>query len=171
MRRIVPVLLLFFCGLVGCQQKPSSEPTAQAPPAQPTPSASPVATASSASAPAKTPKAEPAPSAAKAPSQKPPDHPLQLADSPLGIVTFDHAKHKLECVTCHHASRPEKPATAAEQACRSCHTKPPHPGMKTVRQAAFHNPTATAGTCIDCHKKSGVETPTACKQCHVKGAA
>jgi len=88
----------------------------------------------------------------------------------MGVVTFDHAKHKLDCVTCHHASRPEKPASAAEQACRACHTKPPQPGMKTVRQAAFHNPSATAGTCIDCHKKSGGNAPTTCKQCHVKGA-
>jgi hypothetical protein len=93
-----------------------------------------------------------------------------LRDSPLGVVTFEHAKHKLECVTCHHASRPERAATAAQQACRTCHTKPVQPGMKTVRQAAFHNPTATAGTCIDCHKKSGGQAPTVCKQCHVKAS-
>ena len=94
-----------------------------------------------------------------------------MTDSPLGVVTFDHARHKLDCVTCHHPSKPEKAATKPQEACRTCHTKPPQPGMKTARQAAFHNATAKAGTCIDCHTKeaaAGKKAPTTCKQCHVK---
>ena len=105
---------------------------------------------------------------------KPPDKPIAMKDSALGVVTFDHAKHKVDCVTCHHASKPEKAATKPQEACRTCHTKPPTAPMKTGRQAAFHNATAKAGTCIDCHTKeaaAGKKAPTTCKQCHVKAAA
>jgi hypothetical protein len=45
------------------------------------------------------------------------------------------------------------------------------PPMKTKLQAAFHNPTATAGTCIDCHKAEtakGKVTPLKCLGCHKK---
>lgn len=172
MRRIA-LLLALLITLAGCQQeqKPAEQPAA-APSAAATPATT---TAASPSAPATTPP--PAPqgkpanvAATKAPTTPatPPAKPIVLADSPLGSVTFDHSKHKLECKTCHHESRPQKPATAAQQACRDCHTKPPQPGMTTVRQAAFHNPSATAGTCIDCHKQKGGNAPSTCKQCHVK---
>jgi nitrate/TMAO reductase-like tetraheme cytochrome c subunit len=43
--------------------------------------------------------------------------------------------------------------------------------MKTVTQAAFHNPAAKSGTCIDCHLKmnaEGKKAPTTCMQCHSK---
>lgn len=100
---------------------------------------------------------------------KPPAHPIVLTGSPMGGVRFEHAKHiAVACETCHHASREPKPGAAAQEACTTCHTKPPQPGMKTGKQAAFHNPTATAGTCIDCHKKSGGAAPTKCVQCHKK---
>jgi nitrate/TMAO reductase-like tetraheme cytochrome c subunit len=72
---------------------------------------------------------------------------------------------------CHHASRPEKPASSAQQACRVCHASAATPPMKTKLQAAFHNPTATAGICIDCHKTSnnkGLATPVKCLDCHKK---
>jgi hypothetical protein len=98
-----------------------------------------------------------------------------MKDAPNGAVTFDHPAHVkaagAKCVTCHHASRPEKPATAPQQACRNCHTKDATPPMKTKRQAAFHNPLAKAGTCIDCHAKlvaEGKTAPTKCTDCHKK---
>lgn len=98
----------------------------------------------------------------------PPAKPIVLTGSPMGGVKYDHSTHKFECSTCHHAPRQPKPGTAAQEACTSCHTKPAQAGMKTAKQAAFHNPTATAGTCIDCHKKSSGNAPTKCAQCHKK---
>ena len=99
-----------------------------------------------------------------------------LRGSPLGVVKFEHKLHQEraanKCATCHHTSRPEKPAKAAQQSCFDCHTKPPQPGMKTGRQGAFHNPAAQAGTCIDCHKMQnaqGMKAPTKCMDCHKKG--
>lgn len=172
MRRIV-FLLSVLIALTGCQQeqKPSEQPAASpSPAAAATPAATPAASPAAAS-PAPGQQGKPANVAetkAAPPPATPPAKPLVLADSPLGPVTFDHSKHKLDCKTCHHESRPQKPATAAQQACRDCHTKPAQPGMTTVRQAAFHNPSATAGTCIDCHKQKGGNAPTTCKQCHVK---
>ncbi len=99
---------------------------------------------------------------------------LILKGSPLGGVKFTHKVHSEtnaagKCETCHHPSKPEKPSTVAQQACRDCHTKPLPKGMKTTTQAAFHNPTAKAGTCIDCHIKSntaGKAAPVACIKCH-----
>jgi Class III cytochrome C family len=98
-----------------------------------------------------------------------------LRDSPLGVVKFEHKLHQEraanKCETCHHTSRPEKPAKAAQQSCFDCHTKPSQPGMRTGRQGAFHNPTAQAGTCIDCHKTQnaqGKKAPTKCIECHKK---
>jgi len=99
-----------------------------------------------------------------------------LKGSPLGAVKFPHKLHAEtyaggKCETCHHPSKPEKPATAAQQACRDCHTTPPAAGMKTKTQAAFHNPMAKSGTCIDCHlkeKAAGKNPPTTCGKCHSK---
>ena len=103
---------------------------------------------------------------------------FMLRDSPLGVVRFEHKLHQERtanrCETCHHASRPEKPAKAVQQSCFDCHTKPPQPGMKTGRQGAFHSPTAQSGTCIDCHKMQnaqGKKAPTKCMECHKKGNA
>jgi hypothetical protein len=98
-----------------------------------------------------------------------------LRGSPLGGVKFEHKLHSearsIKCETCHHPSRPEKPATALQQACSDCHTKVAISPMKTKLQAAFHNPTATAGTCIDCHKAvtaKGKTPPVKCSGCHKK---
>jgi len=98
-----------------------------------------------------------------------------LRGSPLGAVKFEHKLHSearsIKCETCHHASKPEKPATAMQQACSDCHTKVAISPMKTKLQAAFHNPTATAGTCIDCHKAvtaKGKVPPVKCLGCHKK---
>lgn len=113
---------------------------------------------------------------AQAADQAKPADVMILKGSPLGAVKFTHKVHAEtnaanKCDACHHASKPEKPATAAQQACRDCHTKPPSPGMKTATQAAFHNPMAKSGTCIDCHLKSnaaGKAAPVACAKCHSK---
>jgi len=98
-----------------------------------------------------------------------------LKGNPMGAVKFDHKAHMVraggKCETCHHASKPEKPLKAAQEACMDCHTRPPQAGMTTGLPGAFHNPTATAGTCIDCHKKvdaEGKNAPTKCMQCHQK---
>jgi hypothetical protein len=112
----------------------------------------------------------------KAPAPKAPDT-IVMKDAVLGSVTFTHKAHETrpgtKCETCHHASKPEKPETKANQACRDCHTKPPAAGMKTSRQAAFHNSTAQSGACIDCHKKElagGKKPPLKCAECHRKEA-
>ena len=112
----------------------------------------------------------PPPTAQATPKQKatPPAKPILLTGNPMGGVRFEHAKHSVACETCHHPSREPKPGSAPQQACTSCHTKPTQAGMNTGKQAAFHNPTATAGTWIDCHKKSGASAPTKCTQCHKK---
>jgi hypothetical protein len=98
-----------------------------------------------------------------------------LKGSPMGGVKFDHKAHEAradkKCETCHHASKPEKPASAPQQACFDCHTTPAKAPMKTNRQGAFHNPMAKAGTCIDCHlaeNAKGKKAPTKCMECHKK---
>lgn len=98
-----------------------------------------------------------------------------LKGSPMGGVKFEHKLHVQRaanrCQTCHHPSRPEKALKAPQEACMDCHTRPPQPGMKTGLPAAFHNPTAQAGTCIDCHKQqdaAGKKAPLKCMDCHKK---
>jgi hypothetical protein len=113
----------------------------------------------------------PQPAAPKAPDT------LLMRDAALGAVTFHHKLHDQraggKCATCHHASKAEKPETKPNQACRECHAKPPSAGMKTSRQAAFHNSTAQSGVCIDCHKRelaAGKKPPVKCAGCHQKEA-
>jgi len=98
-----------------------------------------------------------------------------LKGGPLGGVKLEHKLHAevrgIKCETCHHASKPQKPLAAPQQACGTCHTMPATPPMKTNRMMAFHNPTATAGTCIDCHKAEnakGKGLPVKCVDCHKK---
>jgi Class III cytochrome C family len=93
--------------------------------------------------------------------------------APNGAVTFDHAAHSkvAKCTDCHHPSKPEKPLKGNFEKCGDCHTKTATPPVTTKLQAAFHNPTATAGTCIDCHKKeaaAGKKAPVKCADCHKK---
>lgn len=103
-----------------------------------------------------------------------PQRPIVMKDAAIGVVTFDHEKHikaGAHCEDCHHPSKPQRTATRAQQACRDCHTKPTLAGMKTGRQAAFHNPMAKAGTCVDCHVKqaaAGKAMPSKCADCHKK---
>lgn len=100
---------------------------------------------------------------------------VMLTGSPLGGVRLQHKAHVERaggtCTACHHASRPQKPASAPQQVCSECHTKAATAPMKTKYQAAFHNPTAQAGTCIDCHKvenAKGKKAPLKCTECHKK---
>jgi len=94
----------------------------------------------------------------------------------MGAVKFPHAAHVQRvgadgCTQCHHASRPEKPAGRAYQKCQDCHTTVATAPMKTKAQAAFHDPMAKKGTCIDCHVKqnaAGKKAPVTCLTCHKK---
>ena len=101
-----------------------------------------------------------------------------LLKASLGTVHFQHRIHsetrKIACETCHHANRPEKPGTAPQEACSTCHMLTAKSPMRTKLQAAFHNPTASAGTCIDCHKAQnakGKAAPVKCLECHKKETA
>lgn len=112
---------------------------------------------------------------ALAEEKKTPKDIVILKGAPMGGVKFNHKAHTgergVKCETCHHPSKPEKPSTAAQQACMDCHTPVAAAPMKTKRQAAFHNPTATAGTCINCHKAEnakGKKAPVKCMDCHKK---
>ena len=126
----------------------------------------------------------PAPPTTAAPAPAPPS-PAKLATRPEpkgkivlpakpGAVTFDHGKHagelKVACAVCHHPTRPEKPLVAVHQSCRQCHTTPATAPVKTSLQAAFHDPRAATGTCIDCHRKAGAgkKAPVKCLECHVR---
>ena len=98
-----------------------------------------------------------------------------LKGAPMGGVKFDHKAHETraagKCDTCHHASKPAKALKSPHENCQDCHTTPPTPPVTTKTQAAFHNPAATAGTCIDCHKAEdakGKKAPTKCTECHQK---
>jgi Class III cytochrome C family len=99
-----------------------------------------------------------------------------LKGSPLGPVTMNHEMHiskKIPCETCHHASKPEKPMKSAHEACEDCHTKVAQAPMTTKLQAAFHDPMAKKGLCIDCHVKedaAGAKAPTKCTDCHKRAA-
>ena len=98
-----------------------------------------------------------------------------LTGAPMGGVKFQHTLHtkdrNIKCEVCHHASKPEKASTSPQQACTDCHTKTATAPMKTKLQAAFHNPLAKAGLCIDCHLKenaAGKKAPVKCTECHQK---
>jgi hypothetical protein len=114
-------------------------------------------------------------SAAYAQAAKAPDTAV-LTGAPLGSVTLSHATHAktygAKCEDCHHASKPEKPMTAAQEKCGDCHTKVAAAPMKTKTQAAFHDPMAKKGTCMDCHQKAiangNTKAPAKCGDCHKK---
>ena len=100
---------------------------------------------------------------------------IVMTGAPTGGVKFEHTLHAkdraIKCETCHHASKPEKPMKAAQEKCQDCHTKVAAPPMKTKTQAAFHDPMAKKGLCIDCHVQSnanGKKAPTKCGECHKK---
>ncbi len=102
-----------------------------------------------------------------------------LKGNPMGGVSFDHTAHAkaaggdAKCVTCHHASKPEKPSKSPTQKCQECHTKAVAAPMKTNSKAAFHDAMAKKGLCVDCHAKeiaAGKKIPSKCNECHtIKG--
>ena len=104
--------------------------------------------------------------------QTPPGNVIVLNHARIGEVNFDHASHlkvAAKCEVCHHASKPQKPLKSPQEACTDCHATPAKPPVTTKRQAAFHNPTATAGLCISCHKtenQQGKAAPVHCPDCH-----
>jgi Class III cytochrome C family len=106
--------------------------------------------------------------------QEAPPAPVPLKGPTMGTVVFPHSAHTRvagKCEVCHHPSNPEKPLKAAQEACTDCHTKPPTPPVRVGLQAAFHNPTASAGLCITCHKTENAEgkaAPVKCADCHKK---
>ena len=110
-------------------------------------------------------------------AQTAPTAPIILKGAPMGAVKFDHTAHLKvagKCIVCHHASQPQKPLKSPQQACTDCHTNPATPPVTTKLQAAFHNPTATSGLCIDCHKTedaNGKAAPLKCADCHKKSNA
>jgi len=99
-----------------------------------------------------------------------------LTGSALGAVTLDHKAHTTthgaKCDACHHASKAEKPLKAPHEKCGNCHTKSATPPMTTKLQAAFHDPMAKKGTCVDCHQdaiaKGSKKAPVKCADCHKK---
>ncbi len=107
-------------------------------------------------------------------AQTAPTSPVVLKGGPVGAVKFDHTAHLKvagKCEVCHHASKPQKPPKVPQEACRDCHTNPASPPVTTKLQTAFHNPTATAGLCIGCHRTedaNGKAAPLKCADCHKK---
>lgn len=98
-----------------------------------------------------------------------------LKGAPMGGVKFAHKTHATtaggKCETCHHAAKPEKAAKAPQQACTDCHTKAVAAPMKTNTRAAFHDPMAKKGLCVDCHATAlgqGKKAPAKCPDCHKK---
>ena len=92
----------------------------------------------------------------------------------MGTVKFPHSSHLKvagKCEVCHHASHSAKPLKSPQQPCTDCHTKPATPPVTTGLPAAFHNPMATAGLCITCHRTEnshGKAAPVKCADCHKK---
>ena len=109
--------------------------------------------------------------------QQAPASPSVLKGPTMGAVKFSHSAHTRvagKCEICHHASKPEKPLKSQQEDCTDCHTKPPTPPVKIGLQAAFHNPSATTGLCISCHKTENAEgkaAPVKCADCHKKDTA
>ena len=107
-------------------------------------------------------------------AQEFPQSAVLLKGPTMGGVKFSHPAHLKvagKCEICHHASRPEKPLKSPQEACADCHTKPATPPVATSLQAAFHNPAATSGLCITCHKTEnsrGKAAPVKCADCHKK---
>jgi hypothetical protein len=107
---------------------------------------------------------------------KPPEI-IILKGNPSGPVKFRHRLHtdirEIPCLTCHHASKPQKPATVPQQACGTCHVSVAMKPMHTNMEAAFHDDEATAGLCISCHTRENAAhkrklAPVKCRDCHNK---
>ena len=105
---------------------------------------------------------------------KGPDTAVMAGGAP-GKVTLTHKAHAVQygakCESCHHPSKPGKALKTDHQKCGDCHTKAVSAPMKTKLQAAFHDPMAKKGTCVDCHVQAnakGKKAPVKCADCHRK---
>ena len=115
--------------------------------------------------------------APQAQAPKPPDKAV-LTGAPNGNVTLDHKAHTTtygaKCENCHHPSKAEKPLKTPREKCSDCHTKVATAPMKTKAQAAFHDPMAKKGTCVNCHVEAIAKgskkapAPGKCADCHKK---
>ena len=109
--------------------------------------------------------------------QEAPSAPIVIKGPTMGAVSFPHSAHTRvagKCDVCHHPAKPEKSLKARQEACTDCHTKTPTPPVTIGLEAAFHNPTATAGLCITCHKTEnshGKMAPVKCDDCHKKATS
>lgn len=195
-RMILIGMACFLVTMVGCSRnQPEAAPLASevadqkpaelaqsssSPASQPVPKTAPTQSSTASSLQGTKTQSAVAPAEKPAPAPRPkkaaPD--VILLKASLGTVRFQHTAHsetrKIACATCHHVSHPEKPGTAPQEACSTCHTLTAKPPMKTKLQAAFHNPTASAGACIDCHKvqnANGKAAPIKCLECHKKETA
>ena len=173
MSRSALVVIVLCQMLAGCGRTPPAE-SVKSESSEPQPAPSQQATLQ-VTAPVTVLQASPGKNATVETTKTLPKDVFMLRGSPLGAVKFEHKLHSQarssKCENCHHPSRSEKPATAMQQACSDCHTKVAMTPMNTKLQAAFHNPTATAGTCIDCHKAEtakGKVSPVKCLGCHKK---
>jgi len=107
-------------------------------------------------------------------AQAPPQESILLKGPSMGAVKFPHSAHLKvagRCEVCHHPSKAEKPLKSPQEVCTDCHTKPATPPVTIGLQAAFHNPTATAGLCVTCHQTEnshGKAAPVKCSDCHKK---
>lgn len=105
-------------------------------------------------------------------SQEAPSAPIVLKGATMGAVKFPHASHARvagKCEVCHHTSKPQKPLKSPQEACTDCHTRPPTSPVTIGLPAAFHNPSASSGLCITCHKTEnaqGKAAPVKCADCH-----
>lgn len=97
-----------------------------------------------------------------------------MEGSPVGTVTFSHAEHQtmIDCVACHHESKPEMKLQSRYQPCGECHLDEPQAPMETSRRDAFHDRRGQTGICIDCHKEESAsgetDAPIKCNACHIR---
>lgn len=171
MSRILRSALLLTCILSAFALAQTSAPTTSAKTPAKAATTKKAAPAKSAET-AKPPAAKTDTDTAKAPDT------IILKGAPMGGVKFMHTAHSkdrgIKCETCHHAAKPDSPTGVNLQRCTDCHTAVAKAPMKTKRQAAFHNPTAKAGICIDCHlaeNAKGKKAPNKCAECHQKANA
>jgi hypothetical protein len=102
--------------------------------------------------------------------------PIIMKGPTSGPVTFPHRAHeeRAECLTCHHASKPELPNVTEYASCHSCHTATVEAPLVTNRRDAFHDRRARQGLCVDCHTReaeAGKVTPARCASCHKDDAS
>lgn len=80
--------------------------------------------------------------------QQAPAQPIAMKGPTMGAVMFPHSVHTQvagKCEVCHHASKPEKPLKAPQEACNDCHTKPPGRLLTPACKPRFTTPAQPVG--------------------------